>query len=242
MKFPVYTEGVPMAIQLCFMIEGVATEDDAIHIRMYDPDKKRTDYHRRRTPVHNGENCVILKTPIVPEKNLIAEIKKQHGNFKFELTDISAEPIIKMPGNDAEWMRYAEHIAANISDMNTGTYTTDDGIKFVLADNIKDDKGNALKTPARVYHDNGDTEINVNEFAKYSVFVRMFILMHERAHYIMNTKSEIEADKYAANVLLKNGYPKLEIVYAATKIFPPDSPEMQRRADSLINYINQQAA
>jgi len=243
MKFPIYTQSnMPMAIKLCFNITGVKSEEDAIHIRMYDPALKRTDYHRRRVPVHDGENCVILKTPIVPDDQLMTEVQKQHGKINIELMDISATPILRIPSNDTEWMQYAEHIAKNCSEMNTGTYSTDGGIKFLLVDSIKNDDGKTSKTPARVYHDNGDTIINVNEFCKHSVFVRMFILMHERGHYLFNTKSEIEADKYAADVLLNNGYPKLEIIYAATKIFPPDSPEMQKRAESLVNHIKQFAA
>jgi hypothetical protein len=240
MKFPVFTkQDLPMEIKLCFYVDGVKSEDDALFVRMYVPDKKQTDYHRRRVPVQNGENCVILKTPIVPDKMLMAEINRQHGNYNYELTDISAKPIFRIPGPDSEWMAYAEYIAANISDMNTGTYyTKDSGIKFLLVDSITDEKtGKPIKTPARVYHDNGDTEININEFLKYSVFVRMFILMHERAHYLLNTRSETEADRYAADVLLQNGYPKIEIVYAATKIFPPESQEMRKRADNLVNYI-----
>lgn len=242
MKFPVYTHAdTPMAIRLCFSISGVKSNDDAIHIRMYDPAHKRTDYHRRRVPVHDGENCIVLKTPIVPDDKLITEVQKQHGKFKYELMDISATPLIKMPSSDSAWMEYAEHIAANCTQMNAGTYSSDEGVKFILVDSIKNDDGSLSKTPARVYHDNGDTLINIPEFCKHSVFVRMFILMHERGHYLLNSKSEIEADKYAADVLLGNGYPKLEIIYAATKIFPPDSPEMQKRADALVNYIKQQS-
>lgn len=240
MKFPVYTQAdIPMAIRLCFNVNGVRSEEDAIHIRMYDPAIKRTDYHRRRVPVHDGENCVILKTPIVPDDKLITEVQKQHGKFNIQLTDISATPISRMPSSDSDWMNAAEHIAANCNQMNTGTYTGNEGVKFILVDSIKNDDGTISKTPARVYHDNGDTVINLPEFCKHSVFVRMFILMHERGHYLLDSKSETEADKYAADVLLNNGYPKIEIIYAATKIFPPDSIEMQKRADALVNYIKQ---
>jgi len=59
------------------------------------------------------------------------------------------------------------------------------------------------KSPAAVYMDNGEIEINTDIWHKFTPYERAFIIQHERGHFLMPTEFEKEADAYALVQTLK---------------------------------------
>jgi len=59
------------------------------------------------------------------------------------------------------------------------------------------------KSPAAVYMDNGEIEINTDIWYKFTPYERAFIIQHERGHFLMPTEFEKEADAYALVQTLK---------------------------------------
>ena len=49
--------------------------------------------------------------------------------------------------------------------------------------------------------------------------MRLAILAHEACHFFLDTRSEERADLCGMAWYLDTGYPKIEAVYAATKVF-----------------------
>ncbi|MCB0374451.1 MAG: hypothetical protein KDD04_00875 [Sinomicrobium sp.] len=56
-------------------------------------------------------------------------------------------------------------------------------------------------------------------FKTFSIPVRVAILAHEGCHFFKNTRSEKQADLCGIKYYLDYGFPTIEAVYAATKVF-----------------------
>ena len=52
-------------------------------------------------------------------------------------------------------------------------------------------------SPAAVYMDTGEIEINKDVWHKFTPYERAFIIQHEKGHFLLPTKFEKEADAYA---------------------------------------------
>lgn len=245
MKFEIFSHDVSLTVLLTFSIEKVSPSTDnppCIYIKVCDDTVKNACYHNRKIPVQkNGELKVILNTPVTASGKMIVDVTAGNNNpSKFYLKKIQTKYLDTNDGvfseQELKFINSAEYFAKHCSEFNTGVWH--DGVnKFILMDEIKEN-GEVINTPARVNHDTGEIEINKKDFSNYTVPMRMFILMHERTHYIENNTDEINSDIKAVKALLNRGYPKMEMVYAATKIFP-DTPVNRQRVNSLVGFINQ---
>ena len=76
-----------------------------------------------------------------------------------------------------------------------------------------------------------------------SIPVRIAILSHEGCHFFLNTRSEKEADLCGIRYYLDYGFPKIEAVYAATKVFAmrPDAigKAHVNRTKDIMQFIDQ---
>lgn len=86
------------------------------------------------------------------------------------------------------------------------------------------------RTPARVNRRTGDIQLNPRTFPFYSDLIQRYIIEHERGHFNLATRDEIEADNYAFNQIkgtcpgsVKNA------VYSLTQVLHLDRPEHFRR-------------
>jgi len=59
------------------------------------------------------------------------------------------------------------------------------------------------RSPAAVYMDTGEIEINKDIWHKFTPYERAFIIQHEKGHYLLPTEFEKEADAYALVQTLK---------------------------------------
>jgi len=101
-------------------------------------------------------------------------------------------------------------------------------------------KGNVLKTPARISTSNGRIQISQEAYIPFTVPMRMAILLHEFSHYYLNSdiSDEVEADLNALTIYLGLGYPIKE-AYAAfgeTFIGSP-TPLNKSRYDIIDTFI-----
>lgn len=86
---------------------------------------------------------------------------------------------------------------------------------------IPNGKGGVHPTPARIETVHGWIEASKLHFEKMTVPRRIAILLHEFAHNYLNADpdSEEEADRHAAEIFQKLGFPRSEFIYAFSKIF-----------------------
>ncbi|MCX6250726.1 MAG: hypothetical protein NTX61_08240 [Bacteroidetes bacterium] len=107
---------------------------------------------------------------------------------------------------------------------------------------IVDDLGS---TPARVNRFSGELYLNGKTWNTLDPVHRLFVLLHEAGHVTLNTKNEIEADRFAFEAFAKLGYPLSESVKALSRVLHFDNPghtdrltAQIRRAFEYDKYIN----
>jgi hypothetical protein len=106
--------------------------------------------------------------------------------------------------------------------------------------------GTELSTPARIGHQSGVIEVAKSKFDRYTVAMRMIILLHEFSHKYRNPKinlkieNEFGADINALYIYLGLGFSKVDAIYVFANVFLKAQSDMNReRMDKIMEYIDQ---
>ena len=244
MIFPSFaTNKVPFTI-----IIGIQTKVP-LEIRLQAKDsQKPATYYVNRKGVVNGYREFELKFPQVPENMIVNVFNIANGNYKddedksFVVTKFEAKPLktnpIWMNEQDASFIKFAQFFCDNASVL-TASIPSGDGIirpsvyrsneyqfTFDYYNQILDRKTQkVVNTPARIGHNSGVIEISKECFLRYSVPMRMIILLHEYSHKWKNPENgrkigyETGADIAALNMYLSLGYSDLEAHQAFLTVF-----------------------
>jgi hypothetical protein len=237
MNFSIPCNGLPFTL-----IVGIKTnKPENICLTAKDYHKQNTYYISRKGMV-NGYKEYELKFPQTPKLLVFSIFNLDKGNFpnneddSFKIVKFEAENCKTYPlWGDKDvfnFVKFAKEFSANASVLSSGDfkpsiYRSDDG-KFCIDyyNKIRDRKsGRFVSTPARIGHQTGIIEISKSDFEKYTVPMRMVILLHEFSHKYMNPKvnreisDEIAADINALNIYLSLGYPDIEAQYAFLRVF-----------------------
>jgi hypothetical protein len=104
-------------------------------------------------------------------------------------------------------------------------------------DDIFDENGKAMKTPARISRSYGIIEVSKKKFESYTVPMRMAILLHEFSHYYMNTDmaNETEADLNGLLIYLGLGYPRVDAYNVFTQVFVTSPTEINKDRMKIID-------
>ncbi len=147
-----------------------------------------------------------------------------------------------------DYIKFAADFAKKCGHIPTDKYQSKDGkFQIHLLDQIRDhETGKVIPTPARVNHMTGIIEVSKKDFAKMTVANRLYILMHEFAHFANNTDDEVECDMLAAKTCMELGYSAIECLYAVSKLFlynneahPTLKAEQEKRVKKVKDFINQ---
>lgn len=237
MVFSIPSNGLPFTL-----IIGIKTNSpENISINAKDFSKPNT-YYISRKGVVNGYQEYELKFPQSPKLLVFNIFNSKNGNFQsnedksFKITKFEANECKTYPlwadSDVTNFVKFAKEFSSNASvlsggDFKPSIYRSDCG-KFCIDyyDKIRNRKtGQYVSTPARIGHNTGIIEISKSDFEKYTVPMRMVILLHEFSHKYMNPKvnreisDEVAADINALNIYLSLGYPDLEAQYAFLKVF-----------------------
>ena len=205
-----------------------------IYIRAYDKDFPKTMYTDRYGMVQD-EQTFYIRMPISPEK-IVVEISKnpyfdKMGDGGFKVLDIKPLPLKKKLGafNSASpvvknFVAFAQEFSKRASYISAkgSIYTSNDGqFQIDYLDEIRDENGMALNTPARINKSTAVIQVSKSKFDKYTVPMRMAILLHEFSHYYLNGNiaNETEADLNALLIYLGLGYPRIDAYNVFTKVF-----------------------
>jgi len=237
MVFSIPSNGLPFT--LIIGVKTTSPEDISIIAKDF---HKQNTYYISRNGVVNGYREYELKFPQTPKLLVFSIFNTKKGNFpngedksfkitKFEAKDLKTSPL--WADKDIySFVKFAQEFSANASVLSAGDfkpsiYRSDDG-KFCIDyyNKIRNKKtGEFVSTPARIGHNSGVIEISKDDFEKYTVPMRMVILLHEFSHKYMNPKigkeisDEVSADINALNIYLSLGYPHIEAQYAFLKVF-----------------------
>lgn len=227
------------AFQLAITIES--KEPVRMRLLAVDPNKPATKYVDRQGDVR-GSRTFYMHFPVSPKHLKIIIYNSAMGDMPFgddPTYTIKEVKVEKLKQYNVWWnqdtknfYKFAVHFAENASILSAGNrkphiYRSDDG-KFTIDyyNNIVDKKtGKLLSTPARIGHTTGIIEVSKTKFMRYSVPMRIIILMHEFAHKFLNPKLdrkieyETGADIQALYVYLGKGWSPVEAHKAFLQVF-----------------------
>jgi hypothetical protein len=147
-----------------------------------------------------------------------------------------------------DYIKFAQQFAAKCGHLALNNYTSEDAkFKIHLLDKIRNhETGEIIPTPARVNHVTGIIEVSKTDFAKITTANRLFILLHEYAHYANNSTDEVECDMIAAKTMMELGYSPTETMYSVSKLFmynneelPGLKAEQESRVTRVKQFVNQ---
>lgn len=237
---PIKTNKRPITIKF-----GVRTSSpQMIRIVASDLDKQNEfpTYYENRKDIVNGYKEFEVKMPQSPKNVLLSVYNVANGlrrngedrTFKVvngKISNLVTCPIWMSP-ETVSFLKFAKKFAENASNFTAGDkvphiYRSGDGqftIDYYLR--IRDRKtGRFVSTPARIGHNTGVIEVSKKAFLKYTVPMRVIILLHEFAHKWLNPKInrpisyETGADINALNIYLSEGYPFIEAHQAFLYVF-----------------------
>jgi hypothetical protein len=237
---PIKTNKRPLTIKI-----GVQTSSpQLIRVVASDLDKQKTypTFYENRKGVVNGFREFEIKLPQSPTNTLLTVFNAANGlkrngedrSFKVvggKVTNLVTCPIWMSP-ETVSFLKFAKKFAENASNFTAGDkiphiYRSEDGqftIDYYIR--IRDRKtGRFVSTPARIGHTNGVIEVSKKAFLKYSVPMRIIILLHEFSHKWLNPaigrkiSYETGADIAALNIYLSEGYPDIEAHNAFLYVF-----------------------
>lgn len=193
----------------------------------YDPLRPRTDYLRRKIPftAKTLTREIELPLPVSPRLLKVALSDLHHPHRPaFTLEGITAKPLpqaeVWASPERHSFMDFAIDFAQKAGYVQPGFYPSPDHnflIQYLPA--ITDREGNELLTPARIHRQMPRIQLSARLIRRLSIPVRVAILSHEGCHWFLNTRSEKQADLCGIKYYLDYGFPTIEAIYAATKVF-----------------------
>jgi hypothetical protein len=202
-------------------------------------DRKSPDgLYRRKFEVLMPQSPDELKVVIYNNSNF----DKKTGKFKvrkdptFKVEKFGVSKLRKweiwMNQHTQDFVKFAQDFAENAGVLTSweeggktdtaGLYQSDNKkFKIRYYDVIRNKEGKALTTPARISNKTAIIEVSKKAFAKYSVAMRMMILLHEYSHFYLNKnmENEIQADLNGLYVYLGLGYSPIEAHRAFLYVF-----------------------
>lgn len=219
-------------------------------IRVYDPQHPNSYYFRRKVKFlkGNSKRQLTIALPVSAEQLELEIVEKQTGNdsqFSIHELKIEALPEVELWASEAQhrFLTFAIDFAQKAGYAPIGFYESpDQEFLFQYRSKITDAFGNTLKTPARTHRKMPRVQISQQLFKSYTIPIRVAILAHEGCHWFLNTRSQTTADLCGIKQYLDYGFPTIEAVYAATKIFAGNKNAITaaqiKRTKTIINFID----
>ena len=202
----------------------------------------------------DGSRTIYFNLPATPEKLFIGckNVSNLNDN-DFQITIIET-PLqsyeIYLDAEATEFLEIATKFAQTCGYTNpspNGTFFKPKNSKFCIKyfPVIKDyASGRIIGTPARIGHNTGIIEVAKAKFDRYTIPMRIAILLHEFSHKYRNPKiglaisNEIGADINALYIYLGTGWSKIDAICVFAKVFlKAQSNENIKRIRKLQDYI-----
>lgn len=221
-----------------------------IYVKVADAEKPNTIFTNRYCTI-SGEDAIYVRLPIAPKRAVIMiasqnEVQGQPDN-EYKVVDMKVLPLKRKltSFNHAnptirQFVKFAEEFCAKagyISAKNS-IYTSNDGqFRIDYLDDITDANGNSIKTPARISKTEGIIEVSKKKFEKYTIPMRMAILLHEFSHFYLNTDmaNETEADLNGLLIYLGLGYPRIDAYNVFTQVFANSPNDLNENRMKIID-------
>lgn len=240
-EYPLYGEPCTLGITIG------SRESTKISLIVEDAQKEDVVF-TERTGTINGDATYYVRLPIAPD---IALIDVEGKSSQVEILDVE---VMKLPTDTSNnlfnkpdvisFIDFAEEFSydAGILEPNASYYSDDDKYHISYLPDIVDASGNSLDTPARISQKNGMIEVSQKDFLRYTIPMRLAILLHEFAHYYLNVnmEDEIEADRNSLILYMGLGYPRIDAYNVYLDVFETTPTELNKaRYDELQKLFSQ---
>jgi len=191
-----------------------------IRMKAFDFDKPKTVYINRFLPQTKGIQPIRLPLPISPERLEIQFI----SDLDFEILEAHTEDVVfgqnyKFTEDIVEFLKLAVWFAENASYLEKRTYQNA-FFKIVYLDVVRSILNyKPLQTVARVNRETAQIEVAQSRFDEMTVPMRFFILLHEFAHWYLQTQNEFYADRFGTELYLNLGFSKAEAIASLARLF-----------------------
>lgn len=224
-------------------------------IKVKNATKKNTYYTKRYAKV-DGVQTYFIRMPQTPTTALLIiyndkdKDKNPKRSRNFRASGIKILPLqtekLHISKRTKSFIRFAQEFSENagiLSASNRGDIYKSNNGKFRIDyfDEIRSHSSKkVIRTPARISQLTGRIEVSKSQFKKYSVPMRMAILLHEFSHYYINDQpsNESEADINSMRMYLALGYPRIDAYNVFLNVFKKsNSTTNVIRFDKLDKFI-----
>ena len=225
-----------------------------IWLKVADPTKPNTYYIKRYANIV-GKQSFFVNMPIAPNEVDVIVYNAKNGLVKRDKTfkvlsikrlPLDVQPMVKLSKKTKAFVRFAEEFSEQAGYLPASedgeTYRSNNGnYRIDYFDVIRSKgSGNKIGTPARISQLTGKIEVSADAFRRYTIPMRMAILMHEYAHFFVNKvpSDESEADINGLKIYFTRGYPKISAYNVFLNVFKRSPSEQNKdRYDKLDSFI-----
>jgi len=227
--------------KLKIVVETFAKEK--IWIKVRDTNRKNTYYTQRYSFV-DGKQSFFVYMPQAPEDASVIVYNAENGLLRnddsFKVLEVTAMPLklppLKASKKTKSFIKFAQEFSDECGYLsaspNGDTYKSNNGkFRIDYFDIIRSHQtGKVVMTPARISQISGKIEVSAEQFRKYTIPMRMAILLHEYAHYYLNKNpsNESEADINGLKLYLQIGYPKIDVYNVFLNVFKRSPSEQNK--------------
>ena len=226
----IVTEDYPCTL----MVSLETTKRTKIWIKVCDAKATKTFYSKRYAMVDGEQKFYIgmPESPYVCRLVVYADGESPLAESDFEVKDIDILPLqstkyIGLSRKTKSFIQFAQEFSKEASYLDasrTGVPYYSDNEKFRIDyfDVVRSRRdGKPINTPARISQLNGRIECSKADFIRYSIPMRMAILLHEFCHFYVNKNpsSEVESDLNALKIYLSLGYPRIDAYNVFLNVF-----------------------
>lgn len=217
-------------------------------------DTKPNSKYADRTIEVNGERTIFLSFAVSPKQIIltvepISELSDKEYDVKIEFRPLK-KYAIWIDKDTKNFLKLAVPFCQSCGFKQPGKlgkFFQSEDKNFVLhymSEIVDYQTGKILNTPARIGHTTGKIEIAAKAFNKYTVPMRLMILLHEFSHKWKNPKMglpishEVGADINALYIYLGLGFSKIDAIYVYSNVFlAAQSDENKKRMRKIMDYI-----
>jgi hypothetical protein len=198
-----------------------------------------------------GGARIFMSFPITPLKMVLGCIDNNNkSNEDFEIS-LEQRPLRKytcwFTQEESDFIQLAENFSAicgyKMPPLDGKLYSYA-GFNIKYSPVILD-RGKVINTPARVGHKSGLIEVSAKSFKRYTIPMRMMILLHEFSHKFQNPNNGFEignefgADLFGLRLYLSLGYSKIDAICVFNKVFlTADTKQNDLRSRKINDYID----
>lgn len=244
------TENQKLCLDITITCKGKRT----FRVAASDYNKANSKYTDRTIEV-DGKRTIYFSFPVSPKQIVIGVQDVNDRNFTdFDVT-IEERPLTTYGVWLDEQTREFLQLALTFS-QTCGFESADPKGRLITSKNkefrikyfpvIKDYmSGTVLNTPARIGHKTGIIEISKRSFDRYTIPMRMIILLHEFSHKYKNptmgleVSNEIGADINALYIYLGLGFSKIDAIHVFANVFLKAQTDQNiQRMRKIVDYID----